>query len=84
MPFFVVTMTQTIEHEYVVEAFDEIEAEMLAHDEDAKKGTDHWYRHGYDGDVTTTAHELTPEEIAESNKWMAILSELDRKYRKKE
>jgi hypothetical protein len=67
MPFFVVTMTQTIEHEYGVEAFDEAEAITLAYEEDERKGNDHWYRGGYEGDVTTTVHEMSPEEIENNN-----------------
>lgn len=67
MPLFKVTMTQTIEHEYYVEAFDEAEAIILAHEEDAAEGDGHWYRSGHDGDVQTTAHEMSPDEIAKKN-----------------
>ena len=51
MPLFIVTMKQVIEHEYRVEAFDEPEAIVLAHEADAKDGGEKWYNLGYDGDV---------------------------------
>jgi hypothetical protein len=75
MPFFTIKMTQVIEHEYTIEAADEVEATMLAHEEDAQ-AVDHWYNEGQDGDVVTTVHEMSPEEIETANKWERAVSQL--------
>jgi hypothetical protein len=80
MPFYRVTMRQIIEQQYYLEAADEKEAQMLAHEQDARQGTEQWYNDGDDGDVTTTVHEMSPEDIEEGNKWSRILSEAYHKY----
>jgi hypothetical protein len=79
MPLFIVTMKQVIEHEYRVEAFDEPEAIVLAHEADAKDGGEKWYNLGYDGDVETTVVELSPADIEGMNHWARIASQMIRK-----
>jgi hypothetical protein len=75
MPFFKVRMTQVIEHEYNIEAADEVEATLLAYKEDAKD-VGHWYNDGNDAEIATTVHEMSPEEIETANKWERAVSQL--------